>query len=481
MKPFVVCGLGFGDEGKGTITDFLARRHQLKLNVRYNGGAQAGHNVVTSDGRWHCFAQFGAATFNPGVETFLSREMVIEPSNLLAENEVLIAKGVTDALDRLIVDEEATLIAPYQKMIGRMKEVARGKNRFGSCGVGVGEAVRDRDRGMGITVRDIKNGTWTGKMAAIYEMRNEEAKKLLKDHPSAELEEIYNYFNDRSALNRFWESCRQLFRSGSVVRVVSAGGGSASGGKGDGVLRDMISNQQPMIFEGAQGALLDPEQGFAPHVTKTRSTQINAIRMIGEDKEIQRIGVMRAYGHRHGAGPFVTETDFMWNALHDTHNTENRWQGRFRTGWLDLVAIRYGLKINGKVDRLAITNLDMLSEVREEKVICANYKYSGDLKELDHCAVWEKLDKDSAKILELKIPSKEFVASGRFARMLERCRPLTYERFGGWRDDISSVRDFSALPWQAREYLNFIESSLGVPIGIVSVNPTADGKIVVSE
>lgn len=470
MKPFVVFGLGFGDEGKGTITDFLARRHQLKLNVRYNGGAQAGHNVVTSDGRWHCFAQFGAATFNPGVETFLSREMVIEPSNLLAENEVLATKGVEDALSRLVVDEEAILITPFQKMIGRMEEVARGKNRFGSCGVGVGEAVRDRQRGMGIVVRDIKDGTWTGKMAAIYEARNEEAKELLKDHPLIGLKEIYDYFNNRSVLNRFWESCRQLFRGRSKVRVV----------KGGDFLRAPVSNQHPMVFEGAQGALLDPELGSAPYVTKTRSTQANAVKLIGADQEIQRIGVMRAYGHRHGAGPFVTETIVMFRVLDDPYNQENRWQGRFRTGWLDLVAIRYGLKINGKVDQLAITNIDRIFRLHKVKV-CVNYEYRGDLKELDHCAVWEKIGDDRAKIVDLKIPEKDFAASGRFARVLERCRPATFREFEGGNEDISAVKEFGALPKQAIKYLKFIESSLGVPIGIVSVNPTAEGKIVISE
>ncbi len=471
MKLFVVFGLGLGDEGKGTITDFLARRHELELNIRYNGGAQAGHNVVTSDGRWHCFAQFGAATFNPGVETFLSREMVIEPSNLLAENEALITKGVTDALSRLIVDESATLITPFQKMIGRMREVARGKNRFGSCGVGVGEAVRDRDRGLGIVVRDIKEGIWTSKMVVIYEARNEEAKKLLKDHPSAELEEIYNYFNDRATLNRFWESCRQLFRGGSGVRVVN----------GEDFLPAAITEGRPMVFEGAQGALLDRSYGFVPYVTKTRSTQAGAFKLIsGIDTDMTRVGVLRAYGHRHGAGPLVTEDQALTERLREPHNPENRWQGKFRCGWLDLVALRYGIKINGNVDRLAVTNLDQLSGLGKLSV-CESCEYRGDLKELDRWAFWEKTGDDRARIFDLKIPDPDFVASGRFARALMLCRPLDYQEFDGWNEDLSGVKSFGALPKQAIEYLKFIESSLGVPIGIVSVSPTADGKIIVLE
>ncbi|MBK7398580.1 MAG: adenylosuccinate synthetase [Myxococcales bacterium] len=143
-RAFAVVDLGFGDAGKGALTDALARRHDLELVVRFNGGAQAGHNVVTADGRHHTFAQVGAATFvSPAVRTLLSRFVVFHPTALLVEAQVLSTKSVPDALDRVLVDERALVTTPYQQAACRIRERARGAARHGSCGVGVGETVAD--------------------------------------------------------------------------------------------------------------------------------------------------------------------------------------------------------------------------------------------------------------------------------------------------------------------------------------------------
>ncbi len=139
MRAFVVVDLGFGDSGKGLLTDFLARRTGASVVVRYNGGAQAGHNVVTSDGRHHTFAQFGAGSFVPGVRTFLSRHVIVHPTALLFEGRALEEKGVGDVFSRLRVSEAARVITPFHQAANRLRELARGEARHGSCGVGVGE------------------------------------------------------------------------------------------------------------------------------------------------------------------------------------------------------------------------------------------------------------------------------------------------------------------------------------------------------
>jgi len=146
LRAYIVVDLGFGDCGKGLLTDFLVRHSGAGLVVRYNGGAQAGHNVVTSEGLHHTFSQFGSGTFVPGVKTYLSRDVVIHPDALLVEGNVLEAKGVTDAFARLRVSEWALVITPFHQAANRIREIARGMARHGSCGVGVGEAVEDAMR-----------------------------------------------------------------------------------------------------------------------------------------------------------------------------------------------------------------------------------------------------------------------------------------------------------------------------------------------
>src|SRR5688572_14625628 len=142
-RAIILSGLGYGDEGKGTWTDFLARTEQVHTVVRFNGGAQAGHNVVTPDGRHHTFAQFGSATFVRGVSTHLSRFMLLNPLRLRREDAELRALGVSDALDRLTVDWRALVTTPFQVAANRLRELARGDARHGSCGMGIGETMED--------------------------------------------------------------------------------------------------------------------------------------------------------------------------------------------------------------------------------------------------------------------------------------------------------------------------------------------------
>ncbi len=143
MRAYIVVDLGFGDSGKGLLTDFLARRFKAGVVVRYNGGAQAGHNVVTPNGRHHTFSQFGSGTFIPGVKTYLSKHVVIHPGALLIEGNILEGLGVSNAFSRLRLSDQCLVITPFHQAANRIREMVRGKNRHGSCGVGVGETVED--------------------------------------------------------------------------------------------------------------------------------------------------------------------------------------------------------------------------------------------------------------------------------------------------------------------------------------------------
>src|ERR1051325_6458376 len=143
MTAHIVVDLTFGDAGKGTITDLLARTRPVHTVIRFNGGAQAGHNVIAPDGRHHTFSQFGSAPLVPGVRTHLSRHMILNPLSMLVEERKLAAIGVADAFERTTISAEALVITPFQRAVNRLREMSRGEGRHGSCGMGIGETAMD--------------------------------------------------------------------------------------------------------------------------------------------------------------------------------------------------------------------------------------------------------------------------------------------------------------------------------------------------
>ncbi|MFO0586662.1 MAG: adenylosuccinate synthetase [Polyangiaceae bacterium] len=364
QRAVLVTDLGFGDAGKGLVTDHLVRRLGARLVVRSHGGAQAGHNVVTPDGRHHTFAQLGAGTFVPGVRTFLGRHMVVHPTALLTEAAHLASVGVGDALSRLHISEQALFISPFQQAMNRLRELCRGDARHGSCGVGVGEAVKDSLQfpnealRMGLFRSPIKLRM---ALARQQERKREEMKRelpFLPRYPSVERERWV--LEDPSIPARFIEAIQPLRN----VPIVA-----------DSWFREALSTEETVIFEGAQGVLLDEDVGFHPYTTWSRCTFARGLTMLREASfqgEIERIGVLRTYAVRHGHGPFPTEDRSLDKLLPEPHNEDGPWQGRVRRGWPDVALSRYALEACGGADSLAITHLDALPRVAAWQV-CTKY------------------------------------------------------------------------------------------------------------
>ncbi|WNG22507.1 adenylosuccinate synthetase [Cystobacter fuscus] len=363
----MVIDLGFGDAGKGLMTDYLVRRDRASLVVRYNGGAQAGHNVVTSEGRHHTFAQFGAGTFVPGVHTFLAHPFLLHPTALLLEGEALRAQGVGDVFSRLRVSERARVITPFHQAANRLRELARGDSRHGSCGVGVGETVRDalawpEDAVLAGDLRDVPR--LRRKLQRIREREHEELRALgssLPDSPQVQRER--SLFEAEGVIDAWMERATRLETLGLVAP--------------DTLLARWMAEAPATVFEGAQGVLLDEWRGFHPYTTWSCCTADNALGLIAEsgvDLEIERVGVLRGHMVRHGAGPLPTETEELRPLLSE-HNTLNDWQGQVRYGWFDAVLARYALDVLGGVDVLAITHLDLLRRLRTWKA-AAHYQDS---------------------------------------------------------------------------------------------------------
>jgi adenylosuccinate synthase len=324
VTAFIIADLGFGDAGKGTITDWLVRKHGAALVVRYNGGAQAGHTVVTSEGRAHTFAQFGSGTFVPGVRTHLSRFMVVHPTGLLVEAARLREIGVADAIERLSISPNARVITPFHQAAGRARELVQ---RHGSCGIGAGETVRDSidHPADTITVEDLGRADLHAKLERIRERKRAERSSEDLDDPG---------------LSSRWIEALRPFLS---VRLTD-----------DEVA---IPRNGNVVFEGAHGVLLDEWRGFHPHTTWHTCTFEHALDLLrGFEDPIVRLGVLRTYATRHGPGPFPTEDPGL--DVEEAHNPHGPWQGAFRRGWLDAVLARYAIAACEGVDRLAITHVD---------------------------------------------------------------------------------------------------------------------------
>jgi adenylosuccinate synthase len=334
VKAFVVVDLAFGDSGKGGITDFLVREHKAGLVVRWNGGAQAGHNVVTADGLHHTFSQFGAGTF-AGARTHLSEDVVIHPTALLVEARRLEAKGVADPLSRLTIAESARVVTPFHQAAGRIRELA---TRHGSCGVGVGEAVRDglEHAGDALRARDLL-GDCRAKLARIQE-RLRTVPDV--DDPRAKAERAV--LDDARIIDRWLDAIAPMLRC---------------------IAPDAISLEGSVVLEGAHGVLLDEWRGFHPHTTWhtcTSDAALDWLKRRGFEGDVTRLGVLRTYLTRHGAGPFPTEAALPFK---EPHNDASGWQGAFRTGWPDLMLVKYAIAIS-PVDGIALTHCDRRTDWR---------------------------------------------------------------------------------------------------------------------
>jgi len=442
----IVVDLGFGDAGKGTMVDALARRSSTPpLVVRYNGGAQAGHNVHTDDGRHHTFSQFGAGTFVPGSRTLLSEHMIFHPTGLMAENEHLVSVGVQDAIRRLLVDGRALVVTPYQQSANRLREIARGDGRHGTCGLGIGETVGDsNDRpDMAVRASDLLDvATLRRKMVMTREWKRHQIAPLLAtlvkyDEATPDIAVI----EDTALIEK---AVQTYARIGDLLRIV------------DPVVVDFqIRESEHVVFEGAQGVLLDEWYGFHPHTTWSTTTTKNADALIaraGRAGPVSRMGVVRAYATRHGQGPFPTEDATLSSLLPDRHNLDTSLQGRFRVGWFDVPLARYALSLCPGITELAVTCIDRCG-VSPWK-FCEAYEVPEESRERFY-----QLEPGGVSVGLRVHPPGDLVYQERLAKDLLLAKPVYRE------------------PDRPEGIVETIEKSLDVPVLVRSMGPTANEKV----
>lgn len=370
-RAYIVTGLGFGDEGKGRLTEHLVRSKGAGLVVRHNGGPQAAHNVITPDGRHHTFSQFGCGTFH-GIPTHLGPKMMINPSYIFAEAEHLEARGVHRPFSLLSIDSQAPLITPFHVAMNKVREIARGRaSMHGTCAHGVGER-RSEDHRVSLrpslTAEDMGGNYLHDSLRAVQRSIRSDADAIISGVDDAHLRdhliELALPLNDPDEVEDFAVVCRQL---SDMARI--------SWGYPD------VEAPEVVVFEGAQGVLLDQELGFHPHTTWSDTTGRWARDMIPDNVEVTEYGVTRAYATRHGFGPFPTRDQLLTQLMYEPFNIDEGWQGTFWCGHTDLVLLRYAAA-KTDIDVLAITHADVVEGLDHAK-ICVGYT-DRDGKHLSH-------------------------------------------------------------------------------------------------
>ncbi len=427
---------GYGDQGKGSMVDAYVRRSNAHTVFRFNGGPQALHHVVTPDGRLHGFSQFGSGTFVPGVRTFLTHHMLVNPSLLLEEDDALQKVGVSDAFARLTIDGRCPLVTPFHRAANWLRELERGGNAHGTCGMGISELMMDLLAGHEdvLRMKDIRD---TRKMSvslrATRERLREQFKELLEREAGTAHERIalaIRVFSDPFILENFLERCRIVAAQTKIA--------------GEGDFAKRIAEPGTTVGEGAQGVGLDEWHGFHPNTTWSTTTFENADSLLREAAfagDYKKVCILRAYATRHGAGLLVTKDAELTASIPEHHNSNNGWQGDFRVGWFDAVTARYALDVVGDIDGMAITCLDRI-ENRKTMQICTGYLKPG-----------------GGMTRQIKAHfDHDLERQGKLTEQLFRCAPF-YER------DIPQA-----------EYLDRLQAILRVPFAALSRGPSANEK-----
>lgn len=427
MSSFVVLGAQWGDEGKGKMTDYLAEKADVV--VRFQGGNNAGHTVEVGDKQYKLHLIPSGILYKEKLN-IIANGVVVDPEALFKEIEYLEGLGENITPDRLIVSDRAQVIMPYHKVLDKLKEEARGKNDIGTTRKGIGPCYSDKVDRNGIRVCDlIKPEVLKTKLEEYLPTKNKAITKLYGGEP-LNLDEVYaKYLDYGKRLKPYVED--------TSVRIFNA-----------------IKANKKVLFEGAQGTLLDIDFGSYPYVTSSNTTAggVCVGTGIGPTMINSAVGVVKAYTTRVGKGPFPTELndkvgDWIREKGHEYGTTTGRSR---RCGWLDLVILKTAARVSG-LTSFAVTKMDTLAGLEKLKV-CVGYKFED-------------------KIIDYFPASLEDLA---------KCEPI-YEEFDGWDDSIADARAYEELPENAKIYLKKLEEFTGVRTSIVSVGPRRDQTMIVSE
>ena len=423
MSTTVVLGAQWGDEGKGKVTDFFASTADYV--VRFQGGNNAGHTIVVGENKI-ALSLTPSGVLYPNCTPVIGSGCVVDIGFLKQELEMLNEKNINT--DKLVISANAHVVMPYHKLLDELIEESLGENKIGTTKKGIGPCYADKIQRKGIRIQDLLDETnFEIKVRKNIEDVNLTLTKIY-DHPPLAVDDILDEFS-------------------TYKDIVTNHVADASL-----LIANAIKNKKTILFEGAQGTLLDIDHGTYPFVTSSNTSSGNAAIGSGVGpKNIDRIvGVTKAYISRVGSGPFLTEQkneigDFLIEKGAEFGVVTGR---RRRCGWLDLISLKYSVRVNSLTE-LFITKLDVLSGLEELK-LCVGYK-----------------DDD------------EVITDYPFNQNVLNTAEPVYETFNGWTDDISTVKSFEDLPNNAQSYIKAIETFIEVPITFISVGPERTENIII--
>jgi adenylosuccinate synthase len=422
MKSVVVVGAQWGDEGKGKVVDYLAG--SFDYIARVAGGHNAGHTVIIGKDRF-VLQLIPCGILRPKQHAVIGAGVVVDPAALVAEIETL-AKGGVEVKGRLHVSNRAHLIFPYHRELDKAAEAARGANAIGTTSRGIGPAYEDKMARRGLRVADLLDASlFREKAARVVAEKN----RIAHGAYGAKVD--------------FSHEVDETLKLGEKIKACICDTAE--------LVNRALDEGKSVLFEGAQGTMLDIDHGTYPFVTSSSATSGGAATGIGVPPTKIRnvLGVSKAYTTRVGGGPFPTEMpDLEAKEVRDRGKEFGAVTGRpRRCGWLDLAELQYAKMING-IDSLVITKLDVFDTQREIKV-CVGYSYKG------------------SPLHEMPALAEEY----------ERVTPV-YKSLPGWCQSTYGVKDAGKLPKAAIDYMNFVSDFLQVEIGMISTGPERDATIV---
>ena len=425
MSSIVIMGSQWGDEGKGKMTDWLAQK--ADMIVRYQGGNNAGHTIAFN-GKTYKLQLIPSGIFEPQKINVIGNGVVVNPKALLSELQMLKDAGVTPS--NLKISSRAHLILPYHIQLDIAQEKQRGDQKVGTTHNGIGPAYMDKAARIGIRMCDLlEKDTFATKLKENLAQKN------------ALFEKIYDekLFDFDSLFDEYYEYGQQLKDYVTDTSVL---------------VNEAISAGKNVLFEGAQGIMLDLDHGTYPYVTSSNPVVGGALAGagVGPQSLTKMVGVCKAYSTRVGEGPFPTELtnetgDWIREKAHEYGTVTGRPR---RIGWFDAVAMRHAKRVSG-MNCLSLNLLDIFTGLKKVK-ICTAYMLDG-----------KQIDYYPASLKEL-----------------ERCEPV-YEEFDGWTEDISTVTEYDQLPANAKKYLDRIEELTGLQLMTVSVGPSREQTITLKD
>lgn len=425
MSSVVVVGTQWGDEGKGKITDFLSK--QAEVVARYQGGDNAGHTIVFNDTKYKLHL-IPSGIFYSDKTCVIGNGMVVNPKSLVTELAYLHERGVST--DNLRISNRAHVILPYHQLQDKLEEDAKGDAKVGTTLKGIGPCYMDKAARIGIRIADLLDKeVFAEKLKMVLAIKNHMFVKMY-EVDAIEFDDIFE---------EYYAYGQQFAKYVCDTSVV---------------LNNALDEEQKVLFEGAQGVLLDIDHGTYPFVTSSNAASggVSSGAGIGPSKIHHVVGVCKAYTSRVGDGPFPTQLDDeIGHTIREVGKEYGTTTGRpRRVGWFDSVVVRHSRRVSGITD-LCLNSIDVLTGLETLK-ICTAYEFEG-------------------KLLDEYPPN---------FRVLEQCKPV-FEELPGWTEDITGIRKFEDLPVNAQNYVKRIEALTGIELLTFSVGPAREQTVILRD